>query len=379
MINKALSTYHALRDARHARLLLKEQDSRRREAPLDIEQLFPDGGTDRRILLLVEREELHGRAFFLQSLGATIVRGLPERPRAGDVAICFGHTSLERHAVALRRSGIENLLLFEAGFLRSVLLDNSSSVFDQSLCFFVDDLGFQFDPTRPTRLERLLNDPLQDPTVADLSRARALRDGLVSTQLTKYNDQTMRVPLGPKRSARVLVVEQARDDWAVVASGGGRRCFDAMLRAAIDENPGAEIVVKVHPDTLDGKRGGLRRSYFGRLQGDARITIIREKVNPFSLLETIDQVYVFSSMLGFEALMMGKEVHVFGGPCYAGWGLTHDRRSFPRRTRRRTLDELVHIVYFQYQKYKNLAGAWCSPEEAVGILLDLRERYRTAA
>lgn len=379
MINKALSTYHAFRDARHARLLLKEQDARRREAPLDIERLFPDGGTDRRILLLVEREELHGRAFFLQSLGARIVRGLPDRPSADDVAICFGHTSLERHAAALRRSGIENLLLFEAGFLRSVLLDNSSSVFDQSLCFFVDDLGFQFDPRRPTRIERLLNDPHQARTPADLSRARALRDRLVGTQLTKYNDQTMRVPLGPKRSARVLVVEQARDDWAVVASGGGRRCFDSMLRAAIDENPAAEIIVKVHPDTLDGKRGGLRRSYFGKLKDDARITIIREKVNPFSLLETIDRVYVFSSMLGFEALLMGKEVHVFGGPCYAGWGLTHDRRSFPRRTRRRTLDELVHVVYFQYQKYKNLAGEWCSPEEAVDILLDLRERYRAAA
>ncbi len=379
MIHKALSTYHAFRDARHARLLLKEQDARRLEAPLDIERLFPDGGTDRRILLLVEREELHGRAFFLQSLGARIVRGMPDRPQPDDVAICFGHTSLERHAGALRRSGIENLLLFEAGFLRSVLLDNSSSVFDQSLCFFVDDLGFQFDPTRPTRIERLLNDPHQALTSADLLRARALRDRLVSTQLTKYNDQTVRVPLGPKRSARVLVVEQARDDWAVVASGGGRRCFDSMLRAAIDENPGAEIIVKVHPDTLDGKRGGLRRSYFGRLQDDARITIIREKVNPFSLLETIDRVYVFSSMLGFEALLMGKEVHVFGGPCYAGWGLTHDRRSFPRRTRRRTLDELVHVVYFQYQKYKNLAGEWCSPEEAVGILLDLRERYRAAA
>ena len=152
-----------------------------------------------------------------------------------------------------------------------------------------------------------------------------------------------------------------------------------MLRAAIDENPGAEILVKVHPDTLDGKRGGLRRSYFGRLQDDARITIIREKVNPFALLETVDRVYVFSSMLGFEALLMGKEVHVFGGPCYAGWGLTHDRRSFPRRTRRRTLDELVYAVYFAYQKYKNLAGEWCSPEEAVGILLDLREQYRAAA
>ena len=197
MINKALSSYHAFRDARHARLLLKEHEARRRELPLDIERLFPAAGTDRRILLLVEREELHGRAFFLRSLGAQIVRGLPQQPRPDDVAICFGHTSLERHAAALRRSGVENLLLFEAGFLRSVLLDNSSSVFDQAICFFVDDLGFHFDSTRPTRLERLLNDQHHEPAPADLSRARALRECLVRTRLTKYNDQTLNVPLGP--------------------------------------------------------------------------------------------------------------------------------------------------------------------------------------
>lgn len=379
MIDKVFATYRAARNAHHARRLLTENLARRRMAPLVIDQLFPAGGTKPRILLFVEREDLYGRAFFLQSLGAPIVHGLPPQPRPDDVAICFGYTALERHAAALRQSRIENILFFEAGFLRSVLLDNSSSIFDQSLCFFVDDLGFHFDPTVPTRLECLLNDPLFKPSAADLGRARALRGRIVDARLTKYNDQSLTLPLAPKRSARVLVVEQARNDWAVLASRGGRRNFDAMLRAALDENPEAEVLVKVHPDSLDGKRGGVRRSYFGRLQDQGRVTIIRHKVNPFALLETIDAVYVFSSMLGFEAALMGKEVHVFGRPCYAGWGVTRDRQFFPCRTRRRTLDELVYAIYFTYQKYKNLRGEWCTPEEAVGVLLDLREQYRVAS
>jgi len=375
VIRKAFSVLRGWQDRRHARRLLAENLARRRHAPLSIEQLFPAAGTARRILLLVERDELYGRSFFLESLGAPIVRGIPPQTRPDDVAICFGYTALERHAVRLRASGITNLLFLEAGFLRGVVLDNSCSVYDQAICFFVDDLGFHFDPTAPTRLECLLNDPHLNPTAADLERARALRTRIVESRLTKYNDQPMTVPVGAKRSSRVLVVEQARNDWAVLKSGGSRRRFDSILHTALDENPDAEILVKVHPDSLDGKRGGLQRSYFGRLKGTGRITIVREKVNPFALLESVDKVYVFSSMLGFEASLMGKEVHVFGTPCYAGWGVTRDRQAVPRRARRRSLDELVYFIYFTYQCYKNLEGEWCRAEDAIDILLDLRERY----
>lgn len=375
MIRRALSAFRGYHDAFHARRLLAENAARRLHAPLDIEQLFPSGGTSRRILLLVERDDLYGRAFFLESLGGPIVRGIPAHPRHDDVAICFGYTALERHAARLRATGVRNLLFVEAGFLRSVLLDNSCSIYDQAVCFFVDDLGFHFDPTSPTRLECLLNDPHCNPTPVELERARALRARIVNTRLTKYNDQPMMVPVGPKRSQRVLVVEQARNDWAVLKSGGNRQSFTSILRAAIDENPHSEIIVKMHPDSLDGKRGGLRRSYFGRLLGSRRVTVVREKVNPFALLESIDTVYVFSSMLGFEAALLGKEVHVFGKPCYAGWGFTRDRHLLPRRVRQRSLDEFVYFTYVAYQHYKDLAGQWCSPEDGVEIILALREQY----
>jgi capsular polysaccharide export protein len=35
--------------------------------------------------------------------------------------------------------------------------------------------------------------------------------------------------------------------------------------------------------------------------------------------------------MGFEALLLGKAVHCFGMPFYAGWGLTHDSKTCPRR------------------------------------------------
>lgn len=356
---------------------LEGNHRRRRDSPLEIDVEFPHNAAAGRILLLMEREELHGRALFLESLGVPIIRGIPATIEPGDIAICIGHSALLKHAAHLRRSGIERVVMIEAGFLRGVLLDNSASIYDQSLCFFVDDLGFHFDPARPTRLEVMLNDPGFNLTDEDLARAARLRRRIVDARLTKYNDQLMTVTLAARTGPRVLVVEQARNDWAVLCSGGSRRSFVRMLERALEENPDAEILVKVHPDSLDGKRGGVQRSYFGRMQGCERITIIREKVNPFSLLEMVDKVYVFSSMLGFEAALMGKEVHVFGKPCYAGWGVTHDRQRMRRRARRRSLDELVYTIYFAYQKYKNLSGEWCSAEEAIDILLDLRERYMT--
>jgi len=360
----------------HARRFLAENHARRKDVPLDLQRELPaKAGNGRRILLLVERDELFGRTFFLDHLGAEIVRGIPSETRVDDIAIVFGYSSLLIHAAALRRSSVRDVLFLEAGYLRSVLLDNSGSVFDQSICFFVDDLGFHFDATMPTRIETLLNDPELNPDGGELERAGAFRRMLVENRLTKYNDQPDAISLPPKRGSRILVVEQSRRDWAVLKSGGSARSFRRMLATAFAENPDSEILVKVHPDSIDGKRGGTRKSYYGALDDSGRVSIIRDKVNPYALLAQVDEVYVFSSMLGFEAAMMGKTVHVFGTPCYSGWGVTRDRAASPRRARRRTLDELVHVIYFSYQKYKNLEGDWCTAEAAADILLALRERH----
>ena len=40
------------------------------------------------------------------------------------------------------------------------------------------------------------------------------------------------------------------------------------------------------------------------------------------LLGIVDEVHTLTSLTGFEALLRGIEVHAYGGPFYAGWGLT---------------------------------------------------------
>lgn len=50
------------------------------------------------------------------------------------------------------------------------------------------------------------------------------------------------------------------------------------------------------------------------------VRVIAADCAPLSLLAGADVVYTVTSQMGFEALMLGKEVHCFGMPFYAGWG-----------------------------------------------------------
>lgn len=121
-----------------------------------------------------------------------------------------------------------------------------------------------------------------------------------------------------------------------------------MLSKAISENPGCDILVKTHPDTMTGNAGG----YYQKTN-DSRIIKVTFPINPYSLLEIVDKVYVCCTQFGLEALLAGKEVHTFGMPIYAGWGLTIDDLKLPRRINKRTLEELFYIFYCMYTYWVN--------------------------
>ena len=69
--------------------------------------------------------------------------------------------------------------------------------------------------------------------------------------------------------------------------------------------------------------------------------------------------------------MRGKKVMTYGGPFYAGWGLTEDRLSFERRTRSLSLDALVAGTLILYPRYIHPpTGLPCTPEEIVAWLAE---------
>ena len=75
--------------------------------------------------------------------------------------------------------------------------------------------------------------------------------------------------------------------------------------------------------------------------------------------------------------MAGKEVHVYGMPFYAGWGLTHDAQRKELRVNRRSLEEVFYIFYVLYTHWIDIeTGAPCSIDRAIDNLLVLRAEYR---
>ncbi len=110
---------------------------------------------------------------------------------------------------------------------------------------------------------------------------------------------------------------------SVVLCGADEKTFREMLECAIYENPQAKIYVKLHPMVYLGKK----RGYLQKVKSNDRIKVIWENFNPIQLLEHMDKVYTVSSQMGFEAILLEKEVHCFGLPFYAGWGLTICNRS----------------------------------------------------
>jgi capsular polysaccharide export protein len=264
--------------------------------------------------------------------------------------------------------------LLEDGFLRSCGLGVEKSPL---LSIVVDDLGIYYDASRPSRLEYLINALVLDETLQ--SKAADALNLIRQHRLSKYNHAPeWQLPnLTENAQTRVLVIDQTLNDLSVRLGGANKKVFAQMLAAAIAENPEAEIWAKTHPDVLSGKKQG----YLGRLNPNSSIHLLAENISPLCLLEQIDKVYVATSQMGFEALMLHKPVVCFGQPWYAGWGLTEDRhpkmeKLRSRRSVKRTLEELFAAAYLQYPRY-------IQPETGqLGTIFDVIAwliQYKTAA
>lgn len=248
----------------------------------------------------------------------------------------------------------------EDGFLRSVGLGQDDPPL--SICF--DDLGLYLDASQPSRLESLIRRPiLADQVARAEALVRAWREGRVS----KYNHS--RDPAQVLPDPFVLVVDQTQGDASIDAGLASAATFDLMLEAALREHPDAAVIVKTHPDVLAGRKQG----YFdpGRLAGLTRVSIMAEDVHPAGLLESARQVYTVTSQLGFEALIWGVPVRVFGMPFYAGWGLTRDEIPAPPRRGGAgiTLEQLVYATLIDYCRYVDPeSGKRCEVETVLAWL-----------
>jgi capsular polysaccharide export protein len=275
---------------------------------------------------------------------------LPLGHAADDNWVGWGNKSSAKRAAWYARWSDGKLTRLEDGFLRSY---GTGERF-HALSLVVDEVGIYYDSRRPSALENLLNSSVDvlAGIASEVARAKAL---IVVNRLSKYNHApeldlaALPALAGAGEIRRVLVVDQTCGDLSVTLGGASADTFAAMLDAARAENPHATVYVKTHPEVSSGRK----RGYLSHIQDDARTVVLRQAINPLSLIEQMERVYVVTSTMGFEAVLADKPVSVFGLPWYAGWGVTDDRQLCARRARKRSLDELFAAAYFHYARYLN--------------------------
>lgn len=220
------------------------------------------------------------------------------------------------------------------------------------LSLIIDPVGIYYDATKPSLLENLLN---TDEWITNelLSQAEIAIELLIKYNISKYNhakdaDESL---LRGKRDKRILLIDQTMNDLSVVYGGADEHTFRKMYQEAREENPDADIYIKIHPDVIAGKKRGYLASFVKEKEGTYLVT---EDVNSISLIKFFDVVYTVTSLAGFEALLLGKKVKCFGMPFYAGWGLTEDRGiKCERRNKKRSLLEIFAAAYLKYCRYIN--------------------------
>jgi len=247
------------------------------------------------------------------------------------------------------------VILEEDGFIRSIGLVTEEN---HSFSRVEDYSGIYYDASTPSDLEKILNvyDFDNDPLL--LKHASAAMAKMRSYYVSKYNlplsenndilEEYFSSSLNCKREC-ILVVTQTAGDSSLIYGWGMHYRTEEMIYDALNENPEAIVYVKIHPDVVSGRK----RADIDMKDLPDRCCIIDTQIEPMQLLRHIDKVYTKTSGMGMEALIMGKEVHCYGMPFYAGWGLTQDKIICKRRRRKLSIEALFAGTYILYTYYTN--------------------------
>lgn len=273
--------------------------------------------------------------------------------------------SAAKAEAAAQKLGLPVMRL-EDGFLRSV-----EPGIDPPLSVIWDDQGIYYDASRPCRLDALLSKPL---STEEEARAKGMIRRWRAGRVSKYNHACEQdyQHLNPY----VLVVDQTFGDASVHYGQADANSFEAMLKAALEQFPHHRVVLKTHPDVVAGKK----RGYFGSpARGRSeRVVWLGDNVHAPALLEHAEAVFCVTSQMGFEALLWGKPVYVFGMPFYAGRGLTKDALPAPEFRKPVSLEGLVHAALVGYPRYLDPeTNNRCEPERVLDwMALQRAQRQR---
>ena len=291
----------------------------------------------------------------------------------------WGHKPSAHKIRQLAKQHHKPYIAIEDGFIRS-LSPGVTGTRPHSLV--VDYSGIYYNAHQSSDLEKLIL--AQSHTPEELGRAERVINMLIASRLSKYNtgkeeftqSATLTKHSAVQSKKAILVIDQTKGDASVALGNADENTFQTMLDQAVEHNPGAAIYIKTHPDVVLGKKQGYLTT-FSHIVSEANCVLIAEDINPWTLFDQVDKVYVVTSQLGFEALLAKKEVHCFGMPFYAGWGLTQDYQKCDRRGVSRSLIEVFLSAYIKYARYVNpYTGQACQIEDTIRLIADQRRQYK---
>lgn len=266
-----------------------------------------------------------------------------------NVVVGWGNKPNTHRAIDMAKLNKLPFWRLEDGFIAYL---NHSSMDRRRLSIICDKLGVYYDATRPSELELIINTVDEWFTPELHARSERVIERIRDLGVSKYNLVRSEVPdwltsLAEKDSL-ILLVDQTAGDASVKGAMASQDSFDDMLADALASNPFSQIIIKTHTDVVLGKKKGY---FSSAVFSHPRIHLLTEDVSLKSLFHFVTRVYTVSSQVGFEALIHQKQVHCYGMPFYAGWGLTKDKLSVDRRMVRLSLEQLVAAALIRYPLY----------------------------
>lgn len=293
---------------------------------------------------------------------------LQEESKAHKTIVGWGRKPSYFKAEKIANKEGLNPTCLEDGFIRSLGLGKQGY---PPLSLVVDHQGIYFNAFEKSDLESLITE--SEDTQQNI-RARKVIDTILKFGITKYNQKFEPLDIEDPllASQNILVIDQTYGDQSIHYAGAGPHTFNEMLQKACADHPDATIWLKIHPDVLANKASAHFNSNDLKHKN---IRLLTKAYNPIDLLKRMDEVYVVSSQLGFEALLCGKKVNCFGVPWYAGWGLTNDVNA-PceilgiRRNQKKTIEHLFQCAYLQYCRYVcPVSQKRCELEDLIDLLI----------
>lgn len=284
---------------------------------------------------------------------------------------------------------MSSIYCMEDGFIRS---NGLGATLLAPLSVVIDEQGIYYDATKPSDLETLLRQcgPL---SAEQKMRVQSLQTKLLTQRVSKYNvgesadsanDQQISWMQAAKLSGkpRILIIGQVEDDLSVQYCGSAIKTNSALIERVCQDNPGAYLIYKPHPDVEAGLRAGkVAEAHLRHVQAVAYDTAMPD------CLEHVDEIHTISSLTGFEALLRGLNVTCYGLPFYAGWGLTTDidahlspKAEYLERRRRDTqltLKQLLYCALICYPLYRLPNGyGLAQVEQVIDYLYPLEEAIK---